>query len=235
MIKEAHSRLHEERLRILNEVKRAQKQQQAKSHKFVPHKSAVYEVVLKRDQKQRLKLVQKEKKKKELINRRKKYGEYVKQFVNNPSQYYSDEELDDADVYEDNDDEPTDRLGEKSGSALHGNYHSKSQDRAHGNSQKNLHAAAQLDPITGKTVRVRRQIHSHLQEGSLLPANMSPKSREVPNLKAQAAAGGLALLRPNRNIKSEYKSQFVDFKHNENSEPVEDPHIAKPWLKMNRR
>ena len=78
---EMHERLHEERLKILEEVKRVEKEEERKKRGGVKYKSKYYEVVRKRDREKEMKFIGEMNQKKENIKKRKKYGEYVKQFI----------------------------------------------------------------------------------------------------------------------------------------------------------
>lgn len=197
---EEHNKLHDERLRILTEVKQAYKEQEQKPQYHTPAKSVFYQRVLKRDQKKQIKLIEQAKKKQELIMRKKKYGEYVKQFINNPDVSDYDEDYDEE-VYR----EPAASHQSRDKSYNHGPSRQRSQE----NLKKD-------EEIIGRTVRHRKLLYDNLGYGSLIPHGQPQGERSIENDRSvQSKYQSLNIVKKdpykgyNRDIRSEYKSQFI--------------------------
>jgi hypothetical protein len=220
---EEHNKLHEERLRILSNVKQAYKAQEERHQHHIPVKSIFYQRVIKRDQKQQIKQLQQAKKKQELIMRRKKYGEYVKQFINNPDLSDYDEE-NEEEVYR----EPSASQHQPPS----GREYERNRDPSR---HKSFESNNKDQESMGKTVRHRKLLYDNLGYGSLIPQpsahaersvedNRSTKSKylSLNNVQKDPFRGY------NRDIKSEYKSQYVRHSSDEGGQGGKNQDAKRP-------
>lgn len=217
---EAHNKLHEERLRILSNVKQAYKAQEDRPHYHVPAKSIFYQRVIKRDNKKHHKLLEQAKKKQDLILRRKKYGDYVKQFINNPEASDYDEDNEEY-VYRDpsaNQQQPT--------SGRDASYH-----QGHDRQQPRSYGEQTRDEAAGKTVRHRKLLYDNLNVGNLVPQGSPQRERSAEDRSVQSKYTSLNNVKKDpfkgytRDIQSEYKSQYV--KHASDEEDESGKHHKK--------
>lgn len=218
---ENHNKLHEERMRILANVKHAYKLQDQRRNYHTPAKSIFYERVLKRDHQKQLKQIKQAKKKQELIMRRKKYGEYVKQFINN--QEASDDE--DEDYEEETYIEPTSEVR-------------RSRSKRDVRKEQPLAQYRSVDQgdngeeVYGRTVRHRKMLYDNLGYGSLVPkakpqversfeesSERKQKYLSLNNVQKDPIYGY------KRDIRSEYKAHYVN--HADTDKSVENK-IARP-------
>lgn len=222
---ENHNKLHEERLRILSNVKQAYKMQDQRRNYHTPVKSVFYERVLKRDHKKQVNQIKQAKKKQELILRRKKYGEYVKQFINNPEMSEDEYEYEDDDYRE-----PTNDVGR-----------SRSRKELPSHSQLAQHKSEDnridKEEVYGRTVRHRKMLYDNLGYGSLIPqgrpqgersfedsAERKSKYTSLNNVQQDPIHGY------KRDIRSEYKAHYVNHTENDKpSEPLARPKGASPY------
>ncbi len=158
---EQHEKIHEERLKILEEVKSTIKEQQKQGLVPLRYKSNYYEVVKKRERQKQLNFIKEVQKRREMIERRKKYGEYVKNFVN-----AAESDGEDGAEYET---EPEPIIYNSSSERKLGKQHRKNTGVS------KAHETPDQQPM--KTVRERKLLYGNLG-ADLVPLDNSKQSAE---------------------------------------------------------